>query len=134
MANYYVKSIEGQDNATIQEVNSKTNSVDGSIMKYGGNVGMFNKRGNNFYLPGGVLNPNQGKVIAIDNSKNYTPTKSNMASLLNNTTAKNIFNKFFNGDNAGSGTDFSNWGSATNLNAFAYMKSNGVQGNKFSSY
>lgn len=134
MANYYVKSIEGQDNATIQEVNSKTNSVNGSILKYGGKVGIFNKRGNNFYLAGGVLNSNQGKVMNIDNSRNYTPTKSGMTSLIKNDRIKTLFSKFFNGNNAGNGTNFNNWQAGSNLNAFAYMKSNGVEGNKFTGY
>ena len=134
MANYYVKSIEGQDAVTIQEVNNKTNSVNGSVLKTTGSVGIFNKRGNNFYLSGGVLNNAQGTVIGLDSSKNYVPTPSNVSTLIRNTKVRSVFNKFFNNSNAGSSTNFSNWDSATNLNAFAYMKSNGVEGNKFTAY
>ena len=62
------------------------------------------------------------------------PTKNNLTSLISNTKVKSVFNKFFSGNNAGTGTNFNNWESASNLNAFAYMKSNGVQGSKFTSY
>lgn len=136
MANFYVKKIENTSEAST--VNNATNSSNGAILKTNSQVGIFNKSGNNFYV-NGVLNSAQGKVFD-QTGTNYTPTRSNLASLIQKETVKSVFNKFFtNSSNASdeshntstSAIGASNWESATNLNAFAYMKTNGVEGYKF---
>ena len=131
MANYYIKKIENTNEAS--EVNAGTSAAtNGAVLKTNSQVGIFRTSGTNFYK-NGVLNSSKGTVLSQTGS-NFMPTKSNLTSLISNTKVKSIFNKFFNGNNAGNGTNFNNWEGATNLNAFAYMKSNGVQGSKFTSY
>jgi len=131
MANYYVKKIESTNEAA--EVNTGTSAANGgSVLKTNSEVGIFKTSGTNFYK-NGVLNSTKGTVLPSNNS-NFTPTKSNLTSLISNAKVKSVFNKFFNGNDAGTGTNFNNWESASNLNAFAYMKSNGVEGNKFTAY
>jgi hypothetical protein len=135
MANYYIKKIESTNEATT--VNSLTNGVDGSILKTNSQVGIFNKRGNNFYI-NGSLNTSQGKVFN-QTGTNYMPRRSNLSNLIQNTNVKAVFNKFFSNSTTTDETHAvsnpssmnTNWSSATNLNAFAYMKSNGVEGKKF---
>ena len=138
MANFYVKKIENASEAPT--VNSATNSSDGAILKTNSQVGIFNKSGNNFYV-NNVLNGAQGKVFD-QTGTNYTPTRSNLASLIQKETVKSVFNKFFtNSSNtsdeshntSASADGSSNWASAVNLNAFAYMRTNGVEGYKFES-
>jgi len=131
MANYYVKKIESPNEASA--VNTGTSAANGgSVLKTNSEVGIFKTSGTNFYK-NGVLDGTKGTVLSSGNL-NFTPTKSNLNNLISNTKVKSIFNKFFNGNNAGAGTNFNNWESASNLNAFAYMKSNGVEGNKFIAY
>lgn len=135
MANFYVKKIESTGEAT--EVNSKTNTtgLSGSILKTTTQVGIFDKKGSNFYV-NGQLNTNEGVVLSQSGS-NFIPTRSNLSNLINNDKIKNIFNKFFSnssGDNHAASNPSSmntNWEGSSNLNAFAYMKSNGVEGIKF---
>ena len=137
MANFYVKKIENTGEAST--VNSATNSSDGAVLKTNTQVGIFNKSGNNFYV-NGVLNSAQGKVFDQNAGTNYMPTRSNLASLIQKETVKSVFNKFFtNSSNtsdeshntSASADGSSNWSSAVNLNAFAYMRTNGVKGYKF---
>ena len=131
MTNYYVKKIEStNESSAINEGTSAANG--GSVLKTNSEVGIFRTSGTNFYK-NGVLDSSKGKVFSQSGS-NFVPTKSNLTSLISNTKVKSVFNKFFNGNNAGTGTNFNNWESASNLNAFAYMKSNGVDGNKFTAY
>lgn len=128
MANFYVKKIENANEAPT--VNSATNSSNGAVLKTNSQVGIFNKSGNNFYV-NGVLNSAQGKVFD-QTGTNYTPTRSNLSNLIQNSKVKSVFNKFFTNSAASnethntsaSATGASNWESATNLNAFAYMKAN----------
>lgn len=131
MANYYVKKIENTNEASA--VNTGTSAAtNGAVLKTNSQVGIFRTSGTNFYK-NGLLDSSKGTVLSQTGS-NFMPTKSNLTSLISNTKVKSVFNKFFNGNNAGTGTNFNNWESASNLNAFAYMKSNGVQGSKFTSY
>lgn len=131
MANYYVKKIENTNEAST--VNTGTSAAtNGAVLKTNSQVGIFRTSGTNFYK-NGLLDSSKGTVLSQTGS-NFMPTKSNLTSLISNAKIKSVFNKFFNGNNAGTGTNFNNWESASNLNAFAYMKSNGVQGSKFTSY
>lgn len=131
MANYYVKKIESTNEASA--VNTGTSAANGgSVLKTNSEVGIFKTSGTNFYK-NGVLDSSKGKVFSQSGS-NFVPTKNNLTSLIGNAKVKSVFNKFFNGNNAGTGTNFNNWESSSNLNAFAYMKSNGVNGNKFTAY
>ena len=90
MANFYVKKIESTGEAT--EVNSKTNTtgLSGSILKTSTQVGIFNKKGSNFYV-NGQLNTNEGVVLSQSGS-NFVPTRSNLSNLINNSKIKNVFN------------------------------------------
>jgi len=131
MANYYVKKIESTNEAN--EVNTGTSAANGgSVLKTNSEVGIFKTSGTNFYK-NGVLDSSKGKVFSQSGS-NFVPTKNNLTSLISNAKVKSVFNKFFNSNDTGTGTNFNNWESASNLNAFAYMKSNGVEGNKFTAY
>jgi hypothetical protein len=131
MTNYYVKKIESTNEASA--VNTGTSAANGgSVLKTNSEVGIFKRSGTNFYK-NGVLDSSKGTVLPQSGS-NFMPTKNNLTSLISNAKVKSVFNKFFNGNNSGTGTNFSNWESASNLNAFAYMKSNGVEGNKFTAY
>jgi hypothetical protein len=131
MTNFYIKKIESTNEANA--VNEGTTVANGgSVLKTNSEVGIFKTSGTNFYK-NGVLDSSKGKVFS-QSSSNFVPTKNNLTSLISNTKIKSIFNKFFNGNNAGTGTNFNDWESASNLNAFAYMKSNGVEGNKFTAY
>lgn len=131
MANYYVKKIESTNEASA--VNTGTSVANGgTVLKTNSEVGIFKTSGTNFYK-NGVLDSSKGKVFSQSGS-NFVPTKNNVTSLIGNSKVKSVFNKFFNGNNAGTGTNFNNWESSSNLNAFAYMKSNGVNGNKFTAY
>ena len=131
MTNYYVKKIESTNEASA--VNTGTSVANGgSVLKTNSEVGIFRTSGTNFYK-NGVLDSSKGKVFSQSGS-NFVPTKNNLTSLISNAKVKSVFNKFFNGNNAGTGTNFNNWESSSNLNAFAYMKSNGVEGNNFTAY
>ncbi len=131
MANYYVKKIGDTGEADIVNVGTQA-ATNGAVLKTNSQVGIFKNSGTNFYK-NGELDSTKGKVFSQSGS-NFVPTKSNLSTLISNDKVKRVFNKFFNNDNVGSGTSFDNWESSSNLNAFAYMKANGVEGNKFSSY
>jgi len=139
MTNFYVKKIESGDDAA--QIGRETNQASGAILKTNSQVGVFNGSATDFYV-NGQLNNAKGKVYNQNAGTNYMPTRSNLSNLIQKETVKSVFNKFFtNSSNtsdeshntSASADGSSNWSSAVNLNAFAYMRTNGVEGYKFES-
>jgi hypothetical protein len=136
MANFYVKKIESGDDAA--QIGRETNQASGAILKTNSQVGVFNGSATDFYV-NGQLNNAKGKVYNQNAGTNYMPTRSNLNSLIQKETVKSVFNKFFTNstvsdethNTSASADGSSNWASAVNLNAFAYMRTNGVEGYKF---
>ena len=141
---YYVKKIGSGDTPTTINNDTGRNECQGAVLKTETQVGVFRTNGTNFYKSDGKLDGTQGYVSSyLDTShnivvqgKNCTPTRSNLTTLISNDRVKSIFNKFFTNSSgdahaASNPSSISNWESASNLNAFAYMQSNGVNGIKF---
>ena len=136
MANFYVKKIESGDDAA--QIGRETNQASGAILKTNSQVGVFNGTATDFYV-NGQLNNAKGKVYNQNAGTNYMPTRSNLTSLIQKETVKSVFNKFYTNStvsdethNTSASADGSgDWTSAVNLNAFAYMRTNGVEGYKF---
>ena len=136
MANFYVKKIESGDDAA--QIGRETNQASGAILKTNSQVGVFNGSATDFYV-NGQLNNAKGKVYNQNAGTNYMPTRSNLSNLIQKETVKSVFNKFFTNStvsdethNTSASADGSgDWTSAVNLNAFAYMRTNGVEGYKF---
>ena len=136
MTNFYVKKIESGDDET--QISRETNQASGAILKTNTQIGVFNGSATDFYIKG-QLNTAKGKVYNQNAGTDYMPTRSNLSNLIQNSKVKSVFNKFFTNsevDNETHNTSASadgsgNWASAVNLNAFAYMRANGVEGYKF---
>lgn len=136
MANFYVKKIETGDDAA--QIGRETTQTSGAILKTNSQVGVFNGAGSDFYV-NGQLNNAKGKVFNQNAGTNYMPTRNNLSTLIQNSKVKSVFDKFFTNSSTSdeshntseSATGSNNWESAVNLNAFAYMRTNGVAGYKF---
>ena len=136
MTNFYVKKIESGDSEA--QISIETKQASGAILKTNTQVGVFNGSAADFYIKG-QLNTAKGKVYNQNAGTDYMPTRSNLSNLIQNSKVKSVFNKFFTNSEASDETHntsasadgSSNWTSAANLNAFAYMRANGVEGYKF---
>ena len=136
MTNFYVKKIESGDSEA--QISTETKQASGAILKTNTQVGVFNGSAADFYVKG-QLNTAKGKVYNQNAGTDYMPTRSNLSNLIQNSKVKSVFNKFFTNSTAddethntsASADGSSNWASAANLNAFAYMRANGVEGYKF---
>lgn len=87
---------------------------------------------NNIWVNQQIKSANILSDSEISNALNSSnaPSQGNISQRISDSNVKSIFNKFFtNSGGAGSGTSFSSWPpSGNNNNAFAYMRSNGVEG------
>lgn len=141
MANFYVKKIEDGDDEA--QIGRETNQASGAILKTNSDVGIFKGSAPDFYV-NKQLNTAKGKVFSQNTGINFMPTRSNLTNLIRDSLVGSVFNKFFTNSNVSdeshntsesadgsSTTTGGNWASAVNLNAFAYMRTNGVEGYKF---
>ena len=74
----------------------------------------------------------------INSGSRETPSRSNILSQIQDDNIKSVFNKFFTNSSGSDHTTSadlgdidSGWDNVDNINAFAYMRSNGVEGNTF---